>query len=416
MPFLQSLDKQGEAGHFLASALRGLSLNYNHANSFIAATPAQDLFLKPLPNPTGVDKSYGLGLNLFDGKVVLRVTHYETGQHDIRNGDANTTAQRVIRTDLLLTGATPARFVLQNIAGGTTATFGPNNNQYGWIQTLNPTWTSQQVFDEFSKESGLSQATINALINPQPPIAATNDVLAKGTEVDLNVNLTQYWTVSASFSDTQAYIKNVSSTLQTWIDQRMAVWTTLVDPAASINWTAAQLAAEPQHLWWTHNYGGTQTAQQNFVAFVQAPYGVIKQLEGQANPQTRRYNYRVATNLRLSGITDQRILKRFNVGGAMRWEDKGAIGFYGKQTLPAQITDLDVTRPIWDKAHYYFDAFVGYRTKLWADKIATTIQLNVVNLTEGGRLQPIAAYPDGTPNTYRIVDPRKFILTATFDF
>ena len=36
-------------------------------------------------------------------------------------------------------------------------------------------------------------------------------------------------------------------------------------------------------------------------------------------------------------------------------------------------------------------------------------------LTEGGRLQPIGAYPDGTINTYRIVDPRQFILSATFD-
>ena len=87
-----------------------------------------------LPNPRGVDKSYGLGLDLFDGKIVVRVTHYETLQKDIRNGDANTTAQRVIRTDLLLQGATPARFVLQNVAGGTTATFGPNNNQFGWIK------------------------------------------------------------------------------------------------------------------------------------------------------------------------------------------------------------------------------------------------------------------------------------------
>ena len=32
-----------------------------------------------------------------------------------------------------------------------------------------------------------------------------------------------------------------------------------------------------------------------------------------------------------------------------------------------------------------------------------------------GRLQAISAYPDGTPNAYRIVDPRQFILTATFD-
>lgn len=412
---MKRLDEKGATGHFFSDVLRGLSLNFNHANSFIAALPAQDLFLHKLPNTTGVDKSYGLGLDLFDGKVVVRVTHYQTLQKDIRNGDANTTAQRVIRTDFLLQGATPARFVLQNIAGGTTPTFGPNNNQYGWIQTLNPGLTSAQVFTEFASEMQLPEATINALINPQPPIAATNDLAARGTEVEININATKYWTVSANFTDSQSYIKNVSSTLQTWIDQRMSVWTTLVDPAASRNWTAAQLRDEPLHLWWTHNYGGTQTAQQNFVAFVQTPYSVIKQLEGQANPQTRRYNFRVSTNYRLAGVTEQRILKNFNVGGAVRWEAPGAIGFWGVPDANGIYQTLNAKAPIYDKAHTYVDLVVGYRTKLFAGKVPTTFQLNVRNVTEGGRLQPVGAYPDGTINTYRIVDPRQFILSATFD-
>jgi hypothetical protein len=43
------------------------------------------------------------------------------------------------------------------------------------------------------------------------------------------------------------------------------------------------------------------------------------------------------------------------------------------------------------------------------------VQLNVKNVQEGGRLQAVSAFPDGTPNAYRIVDPRLFILTATFD-
>ena len=413
--FLKRVDQCGGAGPYLAEVLHGLSLNFNHSNSFIAATPAQDLYLNLLPNPRGVDKSYGLGLSLLDGKVVLRVTHYQTLQKDIRNGDANTTAQRVIRTDLLTTNATPARFVLQNVAGGTTATFGPNNNQYGWIKTLNPTWTDQQVFDEFSRQVGLSAATITALMNPQPPIAATNDLAARGTEVELNVNPTKYWTVSANFTDTQSYIKNVSSTLQTWIDQRMPVWTTIVDQAASVTWTAAQLAAEPQHLWWTHSYGGTQTAQQNFISFVATPYSVIKQLEGQANPQTRRYNFRLATSYQLAGITDHRILKNFTVGGAVRWEDKGAIGFYGVPDANGIYQTLNVKTPVYDKAHTYVDLMVGYRIKLFGGRVPTSVQLNVRNVTEGGRLQPIGAYPDGTINTYRIVDPRQFILSATFD-
>jgi len=419
--FLHRIDEAGRTGSYLAEVLHGLSLNYNHSNSFLPQSPGQDLYGKLLPNTTGVDKSYGMGLVLFDGKVVLRVTHYQTIQKDIRNGDANTTAQRVIRTDLLLTGATPARFVLQNIAGGTTASFGPNNNQYGWIKTLNPTWSDQQVFDEFSREVGLSETTINALINPQPPIAATNDLAARGTEVELNINPTKYWTVSANFTDTQAYIKNVSSTLQTWIDQRMAVWTTLVDPTLTPALVANDVDSvtgargNPNHLWWIHNYGGTQTAQQNFIAFVQTPYSVIKQLEGQANPQTRRYNVRMASSYRLAGITDHHILKNFTVGGAVRWESPSAIGFYGVPDANGIYLTENVKTPVYDKAHVYVDLMVGYQTKLFGGRVPTSIQLNVRNVTEGGRLQPIGAYPDGSINTYRIVDPREFILSATFD-
>jgi hypothetical protein len=109
------------------------------------------------------------------------------------------------------------------------------------------------------------------------------------------------------------------------------------------------------------------------------------------------------------------LLKRFTVGGALRWEDKGAIGYYGVEQLPAVVTTLDRNRPIWDKARWYADAFFAYRTRLFADKVGASFQLNVRNVQEGGRLQPISAYPDGTPNAYRIVDPRQFILTMTFD-
>jgi hypothetical protein len=85
------------------------------------------------------------------------------------------------------------------------------------------------------------------------------------------------------------------------------------------------------------------------------------------------------------------------------------------QSLPAQITDLDGNRPVWDKAHYYVDAFINYRTRLFAKKIGTNFQLNVRNLGENGRLQPVGAYPDGTPLAYRIIDPQLFIFQVKFD-
>jgi hypothetical protein len=59
--------------------------------------------------------------------------------------------------------------------------------------------------------------------------------------------------------------------------------------------------------------------------------------------------------------------------------------------------------------------FIGYRTKLFANKVGTTLQLNVRNLGENGRLQPIGAYPNGVPLAYRIIDPALYILQLKFD-
>jgi hypothetical protein len=274
LPCLKRLDEGSGVGRFFASALRGFSVYYNKSNSFIPQPPGQDLYFNRLPDTTGTDKSFGFGLNLFDGKIAVRVTHYDTAQFAARSTDMNTLTGRVIRTDLPYQGSgTATKFQLLEIAGGTSTpdftqstTFGPNLNQGGWIATMNPTWTPAQIKAEFIRQTGLTEQEINIMsqVSIAPTISGTADTQARGTEYEVNLNPTRYWTVSANFTDSQSILRNVSSAAARWIAQRMPIWTTLVDQAAAITWTPAQLAAEPQHLWWTHNYGGTQTAQQNF--------------------------------------------------------------------------------------------------------------------------------------------------------
>jgi len=256
-----------------------------------------------------------------------------------------------------------------------------------------------------------------------PTIGGTEDTQSRGTEVDVQVNLTRYWTVSANFVDGQSILRNVSSAAAKWIAQRMPYWTTITDPTAvhadgtPWTWTAAQLAAEPSaHYWWTHNYGGSQTAAQNFQAFVATPLDTIMQLEGTQNPQISRYSFKGATNVQLAGLTDHQILKHFSVGGAARWQSAAAIGFYGVPDANGVYQTLDVTKPIWQKGQYYFDAFIGYRTKLFANKVGATFQLNVQNVLENGnRIQKVGAYPNGVGNNFRIIDPRLFLLSVSFD-
>ena len=59
--------------------------------------------------------------------------------------------------------------------------------------------------------------------------------------------------------------------------------------------------------------------------------------------------------------------------------------------------------------------FASYRTRLFRNQVGATFQLNIRTVQEGGRLQAIGAFPTGQASAYRIVDPRQFIFSTTFD-
>jgi hypothetical protein len=48
--------------------------------------------------------------------------------------------------------------------------------------------------------------------------------------------------------------------------------------------------------------------------------------------------------------------------------------------------------------------------------VSFRVQLNVRNAFEAGGLRVVKVNPDGTGANFRIVDPRKFTLTGTFEF
>jgi outer membrane receptor for ferric coprogen and ferric-rhodotorulic acid len=142
--------------------------------------------------------------------------------------------------------------------------------------------------------------------------------------------------------------------------------------------------------------------------------------EGKPRPQTREYRFNATTNYKLAGMTDHKWLKNMSVGGSVRWESKAAVGYYGSPStdpeLAGAIVEYDNDRPIYDPARFYFDAMATYNVKLFDDKVRCRLQLNVQNVFEDGRLQAFVFNPDGQPWNYRIVDPRRIILSATFDF
>jgi hypothetical protein len=243
--------------------------------------------------------------------------------------------------------------------------------------------------------------------------------------------------VSASVTKTEAINTAAGSAVDDYIAERMPIWTTLEDPRftqASPGGAGLPVGANGNLLWWhilgpsfntAAGYNNTNSAATNFAGNVDAPMAVFRQMIGRPRPQVRKYTAKFNTKYNLSGITDHAVLKNMTVGGSLRWIDKGSIGFYGlgydpskDLRLPAnRILQLDPDRPIYSPADTFVDLFVSYRTRLFSDKVRASFQLNVKNVGEsGGRLQPTSAFLDGTPSTYRIIDPRQFILTASFDF
>ncbi len=368
-----------------------LRLFANKSDSFQPQSLRYSLRLQPLPDVVGEGEDFGIGLNLFGGKLNVRANYYTTTQLNNRNGSSGNISSRIVRIDF---NESPQNFPFRLEQKATE-----------WAEaaaaasgvTLTSDQLNQQVAD-------IMKVPVEALrySNAGFPVSATQDVTAKGVEIEVNYNPTSFWTAKLNVTKQESINANMSPDITTWIAERLPVWQSIIDP----------LLGRP---WFTEPYEGKQSASAYFQGSVAAPLQLETFLDGKSRPQIRKYRANASTNFQLAGITGHRILKRFNIGGALRWEDKGAIGYHGLQPLPAIVTALDVNRPIYDKTHLYVDLLVGYRTSLFADKVRARFQLNVRNLTEGGRLQPVAADPDGRPIALRIVDPRLFIFSVTFD-
>ena len=379
--------------------LRWMNLLYNKADSFSPGATAFDVYGHPLPDPKGQTRDYGLEFPLLrdprtgDPRLTIRAEQYETLDDGRADSTINTYVQRTLRLDYSSSITDP------NLTGQFTTQ----------LQTLNPTWSTDQVLAEVIKETGVDPNYIAGHYSKTHGDKGT--ATSRGKEIEIEYNPTAYWTVKGTITDTKAFNAQLSGNLQDYIAERMPTWTTIKNPIVANR----SNPNDPLNFWWTTPINGT-TPQSWYTANVQAPVALAVATQGKQRPQTREWHYNILTNYKLAGLTDNHWLKGANIGGAFRWEDKANVGYYGAAPDPDGIVrNYDPNRPIWDKSRYYVDLWAGYNFKMFNNKVGCRVQLNVTNIFEGGRLQAIAFNPDGTPYAFRIIDPRQFLLTATFD-
>lgn len=375
--------EQGGVSGFVADVARSLNFHYNRSDSFFPSTVAQNLVGEMLPDPSGHGKDYGFSINVLgDNRLVVRFNQYENTQANSRAGDSGTIATRAARIDF------------SNTTGGSDR-FNLYRNAREWVIGANPGWTEAQVATEVARQMGFPEdqlARMNAYT-----ISDTSDVSSRGKEIEVNYNPNRFWTSRVTVGQQRTVDNRLSPAIGEYIAGRMPLWLKITDPRSNTPW-------------WTTKYGGT-SPEDFYVTSVRGAYKLATANEGKPKSQVRQWRVNLFSTLQLAAVSDHRFIKRFAVNGAVRWEDKGAIGFLGDPNDP---NAYDPNRPIFDRAHLYLDAGLIYNQRILSDRVRMRLQLNVRNLAEGGRLQPIGALPDGRIHTYRIIDPRQFFLTASF--
>lgn len=416
----RSIEDRAAKGEFWGEFLQGLGFHYNKSENFNPPSAAEvDAFGTPLPKPTGNGKDYGVQASLFDGKLYARLTWFEATNENERTNPGTSISRLTGNVDTTLFR--------------------------GWARTIALINTGRDpTTDKWDEVPAEEEAAIQAATaaiwgmdhdyytNLPGAIAATRSAEAEGFEFQLVYNPIRNWTIKFNASKQETKYSNVLKEFDDWYAYRSQAWN---------NARAADfLKPEYQHFAKYTSFGGREVdlttfwggygfrpearldepngyynTQLYYDGVVTPQYALARDLEGQIAPQQRKYRWNIVTNYAF----EEGKLANFSVGGAIRWEDEAIIGYYGKANPGSGSDSLvlsDVSRPIYDDAQTYTDLWFAYRTKIWNDKVNMKIQLNIVNVFEDGDLRVVGVNYDGSPNSYRIIDPRQFILTASFDF
>jgi len=386
-------------------ATRWLSVHANKSDSFAPQVVRQALGLGNVPNPRGFSTEWGVSLSALQGKLNVRINRFQTKELNSRGSEVGTLGNRYLDMEGRPDGAnniqfSSFRYFTTNIARGRFAAQG----------IANP--TDAQMLTAVAALMGQSEEWLSRLVNSgpsQPQTVGTTDVSSKGFELESTYNPTRNWRFKFTGSQTQAQDDRVSPEIYDWWQSRLPVWQNTRSDIVPGDGKGPT--------WWTAiPPNDTRTPETRWLADQYGPYWAAATNAGRPRSQMREYRATAITNY---DFTEGR-LKNFNFGGALRWESKASIGFLAAAPetsgpYEGTVLFLDTNKPIWDKARSYLDLSAGYKFRFLGDKVRSKVQLNIRDVMEDGRLQAVGVNPDGQPYAYRIINPRQFILSASFD-
>lgn len=202
----------------------------------------------------------------------------------------------------------------------------------------------------------------------------TQDATATGYEFDVTANLRPGWSLSANFSLPESVLSNSLPRYRRYLGENRPAWETY--------------AANPTN-------SAAEQVRQNL-----QDIDVILDRNADGLPRVNQTDYvaNVFTRYRLT----RGVLKGLAMGGGMN-----VVGRRLMALRPGFPRD-------YSGSYRTFSALVSYERK-WK-KTTGSLQLNVTNLTDEENFRYTSLLATGTPQLFRISDPRKMTLTATVKF
>ncbi|MEO6245757.1 MAG: TonB-dependent receptor plug domain-containing protein [Opitutaceae bacterium] len=370
---------------------------WNTSKNFTPSGQRRNSFNEEIGTPDGKTTERGLMLTAFGGKLDLRMNWFKTSAQNA--SDSAVSAASALNSsytviDYLLV-ADANRLATRDWGYSSFPTFTdaalahfnalPKRLRIGDAYNFNP-----RMVRGANGTYTLERAAITN-------VTSTTDYVAKGLELEAAVNVTKNWRISANVVKTETVKSSVGTDLRAYVNDYLA---NLQRANPQLLTGARQPGQAPDP--WGSLFNGS----------VAVPLQIAELTAGSPSPELVKWRWNLVNRYDFTA----RALKGLYVGGAVRWQDRAAIG-YPFVTNSAGVQIADLAHPYFGKTDFRGDAFVGYRAdKFFGRKLKWSLQLNTRNIIGSEDLIVVTANFDGTPGALRMPPEKAWFLTSTFQF
>lgn len=401
-----------------------LSAHFSKSSNFQPMAGRINEMGDSLPSPRGDTREYGITATMLNNRLSIRVNKYET---NLLNAS----------TSVVNYGSMPTLWIRWFGEGARNAESSYNTTgqaQYAAARDLNDavaeyiiSATPQQFKDLWDLNVlRNSSGKITGYTSAQPSgITDTQDIAAKGTEIELVFNPTRNWRLMANIAQEKAIYSNVNPISQAW---RAWVKQKIIDATVPGygNLKISELPAAITLLEYYPNKSGrarwgdawaassNMTTEESTALNFDLPLAKLVSQEGAESQELREWRFNLATTYEFrSGKLDGLL-----VGGAYRYQSKVAIGYaYMDIDGDGLLDAADVNSPYFGPAEDAVDVWVNYRLPFFREHGDWSVGLNVRNLLASeDNLIPIQTQTNGAIARYRYAPQRLIYLSSKFKF